>query len=510
MPLPQRPKKRSLATYAKLVEKLNAFSETKKHTQEVKLAQTDLYYLVRYILDRPDAEHEWIVQRCADIETSPDEHLDLWARGHYKSTLLTFAKTIQDLLVNPDLTVGIFSHTRPNAKAFLRQIKRELEQNERLKKLFPHVLWQNPKREAPKWSEDDGLILKRSKNPKESSIEAWGLVDGQPVGRHFSLLVYDDVVTREAVTTPEMITKTNQCLELSFALGTHSAKRRFIGTRYHFNDSYRTLMARGSAHVRLHAATADGTPQGTPVLLKPEELNRYRRDMGPYTFACQMLQNPVADEAQGFKRDWLRFYDGAPPQGLTSIVLVDPATSKRAGADYTAVWVVGLARDDTFYVQDMVRDRLNLSQRVQLVLNMIHKWQPPVLGGIRYEQYGLQADIEHLRSKLLEAGLGHEIVPVGGGVAKTDRIRRLLPWFEQGRLWLPRTLHYTGYDGITRDLVGSFIEEEYMPFPVSVHDDMLDALARLAEPGISLPIVTKGAVARSFRQTTNSTSGWMG
>ena len=98
-------------------------------------------------------------------------------------------------------TVGIFSHTRPIAKAFLRQIKNELERNEWLKELFPEVLWEDP-RKAPKWSEDEGIVVKRSSNPKESSVEAWGLVDGQPTSKHFGALVYDDIVTRESVTTP--------------------------------------------------------------------------------------------------------------------------------------------------------------------------------------------------------------------------------------------------------------------------------------------------------------------
>jgi len=35
--------------------------------------------------------------------------------------------------------------------------------------------WQNPQKESPKWSEDDGLIVKRKGNPRESTREAWGL-----------------------------------------------------------------------------------------------------------------------------------------------------------------------------------------------------------------------------------------------------------------------------------------------------------------------------------------------
>ena len=79
---------------------------------------------------------------------------------------------------------------------------RELESTEKLKALFPDLLWANPQKQAPKWSEDDGIIVKRKGNPKESTVEAWGLVDGQPTSKHYGTRIYNDVVTRESVYTP--------------------------------------------------------------------------------------------------------------------------------------------------------------------------------------------------------------------------------------------------------------------------------------------------------------------
>src|SRR6266404_1528395 len=140
------------------------------HEVERHLARTDLFYLLCVILNRPDVNRDWLFDRCREVEASPDGHLDLWFRDGYKSTILTFGKTIQDILNNPERTFGIFSFNRPIAKQFLRQIKRELETNERLRALFPDIVWVNPHREAPKWSEDDGVIVKRQGNPKESTI----------------------------------------------------------------------------------------------------------------------------------------------------------------------------------------------------------------------------------------------------------------------------------------------------------------------------------------------------
>lgn len=154
-----------------------------------RLCRTDLYFLLTVILGRKDMQRDWLFDRCMEVQDSPDGHLDLWAREHYKSSIITFGKTIQDILADPEITVGLFSFTRPIAKAFLRQIMREFEGNDTLKELFPDILWEQPRKEAPKWSEDDGIIVRRAGNPKEATIEAWGLVDGQPTSKHYGLVV---------------------------------------------------------------------------------------------------------------------------------------------------------------------------------------------------------------------------------------------------------------------------------------------------------------------------------
>ena len=182
------------------------------------LGRFDLFFLLWRLLRRSDVDRDWIFDRIREFEEKSDGFLDLWAREHYKSTIITFGATIQEILIDPEITIGIFSHTRPIAKAFLRQIKLEFEGNELLKEVYPDVLWQFPRRDAPKWSEDEGIIVRRKSNPKESTVEAFGMVDGQPSSRHYRLVVYDDVVTRESVTTPDMIQKTTDAWELSLNL----------------------------------------------------------------------------------------------------------------------------------------------------------------------------------------------------------------------------------------------------------------------------------------------------
>jgi len=445
------------------------------------LGKVDLFFLLSVILNRPDVNRDWLYNRCRDVEVFPDGRLDLWARGHYKSTIITFAKTIQDILCNPEITIGIFSHTRPIAKAFLRQIMREFENNEFLKKLYPDVLWYEPRKDALKWSEDGGIVVKRKGNPKEATVEAWGLVDGQPTGRHFKLVVYDDVVSRESVTSPEMISKTTSAWELSLNLGSEGGRRRYIGTRYHFNDTYKTMMDRGSARLRLFPATDDGTAGGSPVLLTAQELEEKRRDMGPYTFGAQMLQNPKEDSAMGFQQTDIAYYFHVPERIFMNVgILVDPAHSKKKGSDYTTMSVLGLHHDNNYYLLDGLRCRYNLMERTAALFSLHRKWAPNWIG---YERYGLQSDIEHIRYVQEQESYRFAITELGGSVSKEERIRRLVPVMRQGRFYVPARLLYTDHEGRTCDYVKEFTDE-LLGFPVGLHDDVIDGIARVLDDNL--------------------------
>lgn len=472
------------------------------------LCRTDLFYLLVVACKRKDIDRDWLYERCREVEAAPDGMLDLWAREHYKSTLITFGLTIKDILNNPNITVGIFSHSRPNAKSFLEQIKRELETNTYLKSLFPDVLFQHPQKESSKWSLDGGLIVKRSENPKEATIEAWGLVDGQPIGKHFSLLNYDDVVTAESVSNPDQIKKTTAMLELSYSLGADGGKRRFIGTRYHSNDSYRTIMERGTATPRIHTATVDGKYPGIPVLLTQEALDDKRRDFGPYTFSCQMLQDPVADKAMGFKEEWLRFYKVlGDTSKWNKYILVDPASKKKKTSDYTVMSVIGLAPDNNYYRLDAIRDRLNLTQRAAKLFELHRKWNPKAVG---YESYGMQSDIEHMQYVMELQNYRFAITELGGTMAKEDRIRMLVPVYEQGRFYSPEKLVFIDYESRVVDYVKSFIQDEFTAFPVAVHDDMMDCEARILDPKLGA-VFPKARVEQPEQRTHyhESATGWM-
>ena len=470
----------------------------------------DRFFLLVYILDREDACKPWIYDRCREVETAPNGFVDIWAREHYKSTVITFAGAIQEILKDPEITIGIFSHTKPAAKKFLSQIKYEFENNDRLRQAYPDICWDKPSRDAPRWSEDRGIVVKRRRNPREATVEAHGLVDGMPTGMHYKLRIYDDVVTEETVTTPEMIEKVTDRWRMSMNLGTEDGRMWIIGTFYHFNDTYRTIIQDGVATERLYAATDDGTEDGEPVLQSRDYLAMKRRAMGPYIYACQMLCNPVADAKQNFDPKWLKHHHGANGDGMNVYIIVDPANEKKKHSDYTAIWVIGCAADRNYYVLDMVRDRLNLKERADFLFSLHRKWKPKNVG---YEKYGKDSDIQHFEDRMGRDNYRFTITALGGQIKKPDRIRSLIPVFEQGRILLPEVLYRENYERRNQDLVNIFVEQEYKGFPVATHDDMLDSLARINDPAMYI-VWPKGDVVeeprrRRYERPYRANTTWM-
>jgi hypothetical protein len=100
-------------TYPLLIAGLKKYSQPEREETLRRLCRTDLYFLLWYALGRADIEREWLFKRCREIQADSDNRLDLWAREHYKSTIITFGLTVQDILNNPELTIGIFSSYSP-------------------------------------------------------------------------------------------------------------------------------------------------------------------------------------------------------------------------------------------------------------------------------------------------------------------------------------------------------------------------------------------------------------
>lgn len=521
--------KQALLTYRELVH-----GDTLPDQAIADIARGDRFFLLTHVLHRPDAIHPWLYERCREVEANTDGYLDLWARAHYKSTCISFAGAIQEFLNNPEITIGIFSHTKTIARKFTGQIKRELEQNRYLQQLYPDILWDNPKSQSPRWSED-GIIIQRRTNPAESTVEAWGLVDGQPIGKHFQLMIYDDVVVWESVQTAEQIAKTTSAWELSLNLGdTHHQRVWYIGTRYDMADTYKEIIERQAAIPRVYPATGNGQPEGKSVFLTQQQLDEKLAHMGLRTFAAQMLQNPAAGNNAEFSAKQYRQWE-VRPKTINVYILCDYAGSRKTGSNRTAIAVIGVDANRNKYLLDGICHRLKLSERWKWLKHYHKKWinAPGVqVCQVGYERYGAQSDIEHFEQMMQIESYPFPITelstPREGEISKDNRIRRIQPdhenwrWFypyspclsiENGEFkWYPdrseqitRAQHEAarrkeGYlvaqdikhvDESERvyNLVKWFIDNEYQFFPTSKQKDFLDAMSRIYDMDMAPPVM---------------------
>lgn len=517
------------ASMLEVIELWAGVEETFGDVGRAALGRADRFYLLVRLLHREDALHPWLYARCREVEATPDGCLDLWAREHYKSTIITFAGSIQEMVRDPETTIVIFSHTKPVARKFFNQVRTELETNDDLKRVYADVFWQDPRKESPRWSEDKGIVVKRMTNPKEATLEGHGLVDGQPTGGHWALRIYDDVVVPESVTSPDMVAKTTAAWELSDNLGARNedgsgGRSWHAGTRYSFMDTYQAILERKALKPRIHAATANGLATGVPVLFSQELLAAKRIVQGPATFACQMLQNPAAGKQAMFQKDWLSFMD-VRPATLNVYIMGDPANSKKRDSDNTAISVVGVDASMQFWLLDGLRHKMGLMERWLALKTLRARWmRMPGVQSVScgWERYGMQADMDFFELEMQKLGDVFEIKELAwvhntlnasakGGQSKDDRVQRLQPQFVAHKFHLPAIV-----DGVTRrqreaieagqgyrvfkpvqcrDEDGNIYSlnkgflDEYLTYPFSTKKDFIDATSRIFDMEPLAPII---------------------
>lgn len=465
------------------------------------LGEGSLFFFCVFVLGLGYVNNDYGYRLCQDVQEHKWGRMWIIAREHLKSTVITCASTLWEVLQDPEQTYCIYSYKQEMAETFLRQIRMWCENNALLRTVWSDRIWANP----AKCHEDaaDGgrgrswvwtstqLEFRRQTDSKEKTIEAAGIVGSSKTGYHFSRQIFDDVETAKYVETPEAIEKLYMSFSMAFNTGqTQHLDFCIIGTFYAKADIY--AQAIKNRVVEEAVVQPCVSTDGVPLLFSLEDLKKKHRQMGPSVFATQMMCNPSFSTMQAFDPAWWSTW--APnPEGLNVYVVVDPSSGRQTSRhDYTAIWTIGVDGEGKLMCLDLYRDKAGMDAKYNVLCSLHQEYR--VLG-VFYEQVGMQQDIAFLQMLMEKHNFYFSLTPYSPlkWGKKDGRISKLLDAFQQGKVWMPKGSRVRrNWEGREVDMVDEFYREEYLGYPTIPHDDALDCLASawmlVVEKYIQLPM----------------------
>lgn len=432
---------------------------------------------------------------CKFIDENKKKYkLLLVPRGHLKSTLVTVGRTVQRICENPKTRILIANATYGLATAFLDQIKAHLKGNKKLHEQFGDF-----SKNSSRWSENAIKVYegedKIDYEKRENTVTCAG-VGGSLTSQHYDMIICDDLVNRENVTTIEQIKKVIRfymdCLDLLEPGG----ELIIIGTRWHDMDLYGWIMEgdsetkgqipkkiskeimpyqfvyKGEDFDIMKRKIVEGGSAIWPKKFTKAHIKRLKRQKSPYEFSTQYNNEPVASEDQEFKKEWFRYYgpDDIVRRNMSYFTMCDPAISQLKTADYTVFATIAVDEYMNWFVEDIIREHLTPNEIIQTMFRVYAMYKPVEMG---IETFAFQKMLsfsirEEMRLKGINLPL-REIKPTNK-VSKETRIKSLQPGYFNGKIF-----HKTNMKNL------DYLEDELLRFPLGSYDDIIDALAGLTE-----------------------------
>ncbi len=344
----------------------------------------DLFFIIYFVMEVPHANHPFIIKCCQEVENGPKtKTLDIWARGHFKSTIVTVAETVQYHLKYPNHCTCIFSYKKPAAEDFLDSVRKTWEMP-MMTQCFPEELYEKPDTQSASWSLQNGVTIRRSgKSRKEATVEASGLVEGMLTGKHFERRIYDDVETDDIKNNPDQLKKCFSKFEMSNNLGVQRDDEivRIIGTYYSHSGPLINIRDKETTNgdsvyvTRIKPATDDGTISGKPVFLSEQMLEDKKTEKH---FNSQQLCDPTPTGVRKLDASLLRPIEHRLiPNDIYKFMTIDQAGDSLDGqgdAWSIQLWGVEPHMDDigasNIYLLDAFISPLRHSEAIDIIVTM--------------------------------------------------------------------------------------------------------------------------------------------
>jgi predicted phage terminase large subunit-like protein len=393
--------------------------------------------------------------------------LMIWPRGFSKTTLAGVAFNLYNVVFQ-ELPMALYvSATGRHAEGQLENIKRELESNERIIKIFGEL--KPGRQEAERWRVD---MFETTSGMTMVARGSGGQVRGlNHRGQRPKIVIVDDLEDRESVATAEQREKLRKWAyaDLIPVLPKMDPDAAMValGTLLH-PDSLMMTWAADPRWTVIKFGARD--KQGD--LLWPENMDEEKLKLEEESavvsntlseFYMERHSEIRLDKDRDFRTD--QFQYKSPELGEVKFISLyqDPAISQKEQADRCTFTVVGMSDKGRLYVLDQVGRRgMSPREQIDTLFELWSKWKPHRVG---IESNGYQAALIHLvQEEMFRKKSYFEVTPVTNTTKKFERIKGILQ---------PRfAAKYVYFASRWPEL-----ENELLNFPMSKHDDFADGLA---------------------------------
>ena len=384
------------------------------------------------------------------LQHKHDKCLVLAPRGIGKSTILTVVRCIYEVLRNPDIRILIVSNTQLQAEIFLREIKNHLENNELLTEVFGEMV-------GDKWDNREINVKGRRTFAKESTISCCG-VGGAIVGRHYDLIIADDLVDEENSRTELQRERFKVWFYKSLypCLEPDKGSRFYIhGTRYYPSDHYGHIIdVDHEFQVEVYPAIINGKSIWEEKMSYAWLMER-KKALGAAIFESQYMNSTKSMEGKIFRYEYFKHYDVLPPE-LKIFQGVDLAITQKDTADYFVIVTIGKDEYNRIYIIDVYENRLSFLQQAKAIEEYFNRFKP-IRTCIEANAY------QQAQAQYLLATTEVRVKPLYTQKDKTTRAWHLSSKFENGLVHFPKF-------GMER------LKEQLISMPNASHFDLFDAL----------------------------------
>lgn len=441
--------------------------------------QSFMWFILLYL-------NHFITLQPADfqIETwklaKTDRLMIVMPRGFGKSIIWSICYPLWVLLTNPygrskrfgREELVMLSNTSDLAEKWVRQIKTELMYNELIVADF------HPK-QGEVWRNDEIDVEVGIDQHAGGKLIAKGS-GAQIRGWHPSELLVDDLEKRDEAAGEQTREKMREYFyqDLWGVLnhrGDNKTRVKMIGTFVHPLALLVELYGKGAmgwTKRKFSVYKPDGSPLW-PERMDEDDIDRLRDEIPPTAFASEYLNQPIVSENPIFIAPWMKKYTMEDEQfvkdqkgGLYTAVALDPAISRRDGADYSAITTISATyeSDPRYYVRQggCLRGHWPLAVTVRKLRELYNRFNVDrlIIETVSFQK----AFADEFRRECDREGWHPRIVEIRPDKDKERRANQITGELMRGRVLFDRD------DPSQKRLI-----DELLVFPTGDHDDLVDA-----------------------------------